>query len=49
VDTLISANELAANLDNPDWVVADCRFSLADPDAGRKAHQDSHIPGSFYI
>lgn len=49
MDTLISANELAANLDNPDWVVADCRFSLADPDAGRKAHQDSHIPGSFYI
>jgi thiosulfate/3-mercaptopyruvate sulfurtransferase len=48
VDTLVSVIELAINLDNPAWLVVDCRFSLADSDAGKRAYSESHIPGAFY-
>lgn len=46
--TLITAATLQAHLDDPDWVVVDCRFNLADPAAGRRAYQDGHIPGARY-
>ena len=45
---LISAAELAAHLDDPGWVVVDCRFTLTDPAAGRAAYARSHIPGARY-
>ena len=48
MDTLVSVIELAINLDNPAWLVVDCRFSLADSDAGKRAYSESHIPGAFY-
>ncbi|MCQ8127787.1 sulfurtransferase [Methylomonas rivi] len=46
--TLISAAELAANLHKSDWVIFDCRFSLADDTAGSKAYRQGHIPGARY-
>lgn len=46
--TLISAAELADNINNPDWVVFDCRFSLADSEAGGKAYRHGHLPGARY-
>lgn len=46
--TLITAATLQAHLDDPDWVVVDCRFNLADPAAGRRAYQAGHIPGARY-
>ena len=46
--TLISADELRANLDDPDWAVLDCRFVLADTDRGRRDYQQGHIPGALY-
>lgn len=46
--TLISATELAANLDNPNWVIFDCRFSLADCNVGAKAYRQGHISGARY-
>lgn len=46
--TLMTAATLHAHLDRPDWVVVDCRFNLADPDAGRRAYQAGHIPGARY-
>ncbi|MCQ8105935.1 sulfurtransferase [Methylomonas sp. SURF-2] len=46
--TLISATELAANLHKPDWVIFDCRFSLADTTAGAAAYRRGHIPGARY-
>lgn len=46
--TLITAATLQAHLDDPDWVVVDCRFNLADPAAGRCAYQAGHIPGARY-
>ncbi len=30
-------------------VVFDCRFSLADPEAGRRLYQQGHIPGAHYL
>ena len=46
--TLVPAEALAAQLDNPDWVVVDTRFDLKDPDAGRRAYDAGHIPGAYY-
>jgi thiosulfate/3-mercaptopyruvate sulfurtransferase len=46
--TLVSTEQLAAELDNPNWVVIDCRFTLTDPSAGRRAYETSHIRGARY-
>ena len=45
---LITAEELASHLDDPAWVVVDCRWTLTDPAAGPAAHARSHIPGARY-
>lgn len=45
---LISADDLARHLDDPAWLVVDCRFSLADPSAGQARYQHSHIAGAIY-
>jgi thiosulfate/3-mercaptopyruvate sulfurtransferase len=47
--TLISAEALAKNLRDPGWLIADCRFSLADPAAGRRLYFQSHVPGACYV
>ena len=46
--TLVDASTLAAHLDAGDWRIVDCRFDLADPDAGRQAWRAAHIPGAVY-
>jgi thiosulfate/3-mercaptopyruvate sulfurtransferase len=46
--TLISAEELANHLDNPTYVVVDCRFMLDDVDWGRREYLKSHIDGAVY-
>jgi thiosulfate/3-mercaptopyruvate sulfurtransferase len=46
--TLVSTEELNKHLDDPDWVVFDCRFTLTDPKAGRTAYDLNHIPGARY-
>jgi len=46
--TLISAEQLASQLDNPNWVIFDCRFSLADVHAGHRLYRQSHIPHARY-
>ena len=46
--TVVSTESLAAQLDNPGWVVIDCRFTLTDTEAGRRAYAASHIPGARY-
>jgi thiosulfate/3-mercaptopyruvate sulfurtransferase len=47
--TLISTNELAPHLDDPDWALMDCRFTLANPRRGRRDYLDAHIPGALYV
>jgi len=46
--TLVSTEELVQHLDDPNWIVFDCRFTLTDPEAGRRAYQHGHIPGARY-
>lgn len=46
--TLVSTEQLTLHLSDPNWVVVDCRFTLTDPDAGRKAYAQGHIPGARY-
>ena len=46
--TLIGAAELAA-LDADSVCVLDCRFDLADPDAGAARFAAAHIPGAVYL
>jgi thiosulfate/3-mercaptopyruvate sulfurtransferase len=48
MNTLISTDQLAEHLDDPDWVIFDCRFDLAEPQAGERAYRDGHIPGARY-
>jgi thiosulfate/3-mercaptopyruvate sulfurtransferase len=45
---VIEAEALAERLDDPQVVVVDCRFDLADPGAGFTAYRDAHIPGACY-
>lgn len=46
--TLVSAETLAQQINNPHWIIIDCRFSLADADAGHKAYRMGHIANARY-
>ena len=46
--TLIDVETLAQNLGKPDWVLVDCRFSLADTAVGQQNYHAAHIPGAVY-
>ena len=41
--------ELAAHLDDPHWMVFDCRHDLVDTAAGSRAYAQSHIAGAHFI
>ncbi|MBT8444929.1 MAG: sulfurtransferase [Gammaproteobacteria bacterium] len=45
---IVRVEELARHVDDPDWIVVDCRFDLMAPDAGRLAWEDGHVPGAVY-
>jgi thiosulfate/3-mercaptopyruvate sulfurtransferase len=47
--TLISPEVLIEHLQNPDWLVLDARFSLADSGRGQRDYLVSHIPGAAYV
>ena len=46
--TLVSAKELAENLNNPSWVILDCRDSLVDTDYGQRSYLEAHIPNASF-
>ena len=46
--TLITPTELYPHLNDPNWVVVDCRFNLMDTEAGRRTYRTGHIPGARY-
>lgn len=47
-DTLVQAEELAAALGREDLAIVDCRFALADTQAGERAYAQAHVPGALY-
>lgn len=46
--TLVDAEKTQAHVNDPNWVIVDCRFSLADAAAGVRAYQSGHLPGAVY-
>jgi thiosulfate/3-mercaptopyruvate sulfurtransferase len=46
--TLISAADLRDLVGKPDVAVIDCRFDLMNPEGGRRAYLEGHIPGARY-
>ena len=46
--TLIDPATLIRHLTDPNWVVVDTRFDLAEPGKGEQQCLDSHIPGARY-
>ena len=46
--TLISASQLAAHIDDPKWVVVDCRHDLVNLAAGRDGYAIGHLPGAVF-
>lgn len=47
--TIVSVDELAAHLDDPKWVIVDCRHLLQDHGAGRRLYDAVHIPGAHFV
>ncbi|MDH1011507.1 sulfurtransferase [Pseudomonas nicosulfuronedens] len=45
---LLTPEQLAARLDDPNLVLLDCRFSLEDPAYGARSYQENHIPGAHF-
>lgn len=46
--TLISAADLASHIDDPNWVVIDCRHDLVNLNAGRDGYIIGHIKGAVF-
>lgn len=46
--SLISAQELAQHIDDPDWIILDCRHDLANPNSGRASYAEAHIPAAQF-
>jgi thiosulfate/3-mercaptopyruvate sulfurtransferase len=46
--TLVSPATLNQNIENPNWVIVDCRFSLTNSDAGSYAYRHGHVPHARY-
>jgi thiosulfate/3-mercaptopyruvate sulfurtransferase len=46
--TLVSPDQLAQHLHDPQWVIIDCRFALTRPESGRQAYAKAHIAGARY-
>ena len=46
--TVVSTEQLAQHVNDPTWVVIDCRFTLTNTAAGHAAYMQNHIPGARY-
>jgi thiosulfate/3-mercaptopyruvate sulfurtransferase len=46
---LVSTQELARHLDDPDWIVIDTRHELTNPETGPRVYAQGHIPGAHFM
>ncbi len=46
--TIVDAATVAQHLDDPAWVIVDCRHALADFSTGRQLYVEAHIPGAYF-
>jgi thiosulfate/3-mercaptopyruvate sulfurtransferase len=49
IQSVVSPQWLSTQLDNPQVIVVDCRFGLADPQWGYSQYLASHIRGAYYL
>lgn len=49
MNNIVSMAWVLEHIGERDVVIADCRFTLGKPDAGREAYEASHIPGAVYL
>lgn len=47
-DGIVDTQTLFRHLENPGWIIFDCRFDLANPSWGEEEYRRSHIPGAIY-
>jgi thiosulfate/3-mercaptopyruvate sulfurtransferase len=47
--TLVGVNDLAAHIQDPGWVVCDCRHDLMSYESGRQAYARGHVPGARFL
>jgi thiosulfate/3-mercaptopyruvate sulfurtransferase len=45
---LIEVSELACHIGQSDWLVVDCRSSITDASAGKRAYIEGHLPGAVF-
>ena len=48
-NTIVSGQDLAAQLGNPNWRIFDCRHDLGNPAYGKAAYERAHIPGAHFM
>ena len=47
--TLIAVADLAAHVQDANWVICDCRHDLANYEAGRRAYAAGHLAGARFL
>ena len=45
---LTNSQELSLHLNDPQWVIFDCRHDLLDKEKGERLYREGHIPGAHY-
>lgn len=45
---LVSTQNLAAHLHDPDWIIFDCRHNLGEVARGRQLYLEGHLPGAHF-
>lgn len=45
---LLRADDLASHLNDPAWVIFDCRHDLVDHAKGERLYRDGHVPGAHF-
>ncbi|MHB1262326.1 MAG: sulfurtransferase [Thermoplasmatota archaeon] len=45
---LVSCETTSQHLDDPNWVVVDCRHDIADVEKGLREYGKAHIPGAYH-
>jgi thiosulfate/3-mercaptopyruvate sulfurtransferase len=45
---LVSTAELASHLNDPTWVIFDCRHDLVDHGKGAQLYAESHLVGAHF-
>lgn len=49
MNPVVEPRWVLARMYEPDLVIVDCRFQPGEPDAGREAYEQDHIPGALYV